>query len=204
MLKTYKFQGKIEEETLHQGLTELKVEKNDCFYKSEYEQGKLFKSGKYQIEILLKSDVEEFLKNYFSDLAHKMNIEINPTIVCEENNFNIELDTSANNVLIGKEGKNLHALLTVLRGTIHAATSFDIRVSLDISGYRKKQFQTLEYEVKKIADEVLKSGIEVSLDPMNSYERRFVHSIISSIEGINTKSIGEGRERHIVILKEEN
>lgn len=204
MIKTYKYQGKTEEDTIEQGLSELKVTKDQCFYQTNYEQGKLFKSGKYQVEILLKSDVEKFLKDYFNELAQKMNIEVNAIITCEDNNFNIELDTSVNNVLIGKEGKNLHALLTLVRQTVHAATPFGIKVSLDISGYRKRQFQVLENEVRKIAEEVAKTGIEAALDPMNSYERRFVHSIISTIKGICTKSVGEGRERHIIIEKEEN
>lgn len=202
MLKTYQYQGKTEEEVFEQSLKELTVKKEDCLYQITMEQSKLFKTKKYQLTVLLKKDVVAFIKDYFETLSNNMNVEITPTITSEENNFHIDLNTSANHVLIGKEGKNLHALLTLLRQALRVVNDFDVHVSLDIADYRKKQLEEMEKEVKKIAEEVLESGIEASLDPMNSYERRHIHSIVATIPGLATKSVGEGRERHIVIQKE--
>ena len=59
--------------------------------------------------------------------------------------------------------------------------------------------KNIEIEVRKIADEMEKSHLEVSLDPMNSYERRLVHNIINEYSNLTTESYGEGKDRHVVI-----
>ena len=71
--------------------------------------------------------------------------------------------------------------------------------SIDVANYKKNKLKKLEKEDKYIAKEVKKSKIDVSLDPMNSYERRMIHNLISNYEGLTTESIGEGKERHVVI-----
>ncbi len=77
-------------------------------------------------------------------------------------------------------------------------------MSLDIANYRAKKERNFEYEIKKVAKEVLDTKVQVALEPMNSYNRRLVHTIISGFEKLETESIGEGLERHVIIKYKED
>lgn len=199
MIKVNKFEAKTEEEALNKAMVELNCEKANLFYKSEFIEGKLFKGSKYIIEVIEKSDVKEYINSFFKELATSMNISIETEILYNNESFNITLITSNNSLLIGKEGKNLQALQNILRQSLKVKTGISIKLNLDISNYKVKKLSTLEREIKKIAREVKKSKLDVSLDPMNSYERRHIHNLISEYENLTTESIGEGKERHIVI-----
>ena len=74
---------------------------------------------------------------------------------------------------------------------------------VDVEDYKEKVNKHLEFDVKKIAREVLRTGVEAKLDPMNSYERRIVHNAINEIKGVSTISEGEEPNRCVVIKKDE-
>lgn len=199
MIKINKFEAKTEEEALNKAMIQLNCEKNNLFYKSEFIEGKLFKGSKYIIEVVEKSDVKEYINKFFKELEKNMNISIETEILYNNDSFNVTLITSNNSLLIGKEGKNLQALQNILRQSLKVKTGIIIKINLDISNYKVKKLNILEKEIKQIAKEVQNSKIDVSLDPMNSYERRHIHNLISEYENLTTESIGEGKERHIVI-----
>ncbi|MBE6159495.1 MAG: KH domain-containing protein [Lactobacillales bacterium] len=199
MIKVNKFEAKTEEDALNKAMVELNCERANLFYKSEFIEGKLFKGSKYIVEVIEKSDVKEYINSFFKELATSMNISIETEILYNNESFNITLITSNNSLLIGKEGKNLQALQNILRQSLKVKTGISIKLNLDISNYKVKKLSTLEREIKKIAREVQKTKLDVSLDPMNSYERRHIHNLISEYENLTTESTGEGKERHIVI-----
>ena len=199
MIKVNKFEAKTEEEALNKAMVELNCERENLFYKSEFVEGKLFKGSKYIVEVIEKSDVKEYINSFFKELATSMNISIETEILYNNESFNITLITSNNSLLIGKEGKNLQALQNILRQSLKVKIGISIKLNLDISNYKVKKLSTLEREIKKIAREVQKTKLDVSLDPMNSYERRHIHNLISEYENLTTESTGEGKERHIVI-----
>ena len=128
-----------------------------------------------------------------------MNIDIETEILYKNDSFNVTLLTSNNSLLIGKEGKNLTAIQNLLRQSLKVKTDMVIKVNIDISNYKEKKLKILEREIKKIAREVQKTKVDVSLDPMNSYERRYIHNVLNDYENISTESEGEGKDRHIVI-----
>ena len=74
-----------------------------------------------------------------------------------------------------------------------------IHINVDIANYKEQKLKNLESQIEEIAKEVLSSKIDAILDPMSSYERRKVHTIISTMDHLKTESVGEGNERHIVI-----
>lgn len=199
MIEVNKYEGKTEEDALNKAMIDLNCEKNNLFYKSEYEEGKLFKSSKYILEVVQKSDIKEYLNQFFKELEKEMNLKIESEILYNNDSFNIILITSNNSILIGKEGKNLQALQTILRQSLKSKTNITIKLNIDIGSYKEKKLKNLERDVKKIASEVQKTKVDVSLDPMNSYERRYIHNELSEFKNITTESEGEGKERHIVI-----
>lgn len=204
MIKIIKFEAKTVEEALNKAMIELNCEKENIFYKSEFVEGKLFKGSKYTIEVVEKSDIKEYINSFFKELSNTINISIETEILYNNDSFNITLITSNNSLLIGKEGKNLQALQNILRQSLKVQTGISIKLNIDISNYKVKKLNILEKEIRKIAKEVQNTKIDVSLDPMNSYERRHIHNLISEYENLTTESIGEGKERHIIIKYVEN
>ena len=199
MLKINKYEGKTEEDALNKAMIELNCESNNLFYTTKTVEGKLFKSGKTIVTVVQKSDIKEYINEYFKELGKTMNIDIESEVLYKNDSFNITLLTSNNSLLIGKEGKNLSAIQTLLRQSLKVKTDMSIKLNIDISNYKEKKLHQLEREVKKIAKEVQKTKVDVSLDPMNSYERRYIHNVINEWHNISTESEGEGKDRHIVI-----
>ena len=99
-----------------------------------------------------------------------------------EDILNVVLVSNNNSILIGKNGKNMTSLQYLLRQAINNDTFLNIKVNIDVANYKAKKINNLEYQVKKIAKEVLNTKIEAKLDPMNSYERRVVHNVVNNFE----------------------
>ena len=199
MLNKYEYEGKTKEEVLNKIKEELNVTEEDLYIEEKIITGKLFKSGKVILTITTKQDIKNYLKYFIENYSKLMNIEVQYEINEIDGIYNVTLVSQNNPILIGREGKTLEALQLLIRQAIKKQTGYNIKVNVDISGYKNKKLKRLEYEVKKIAYEVQKTKIDASLDPMNSYERRRIHTLISTIPNLETESIGEGKERHIVI-----
>ncbi len=119
----------------------------------------------------------------------------------KENGSLITLDGEDLNVIIGRRGETLDALqylccLAANNGGGH------YRISLNIGNYREKREETLVILAKRISAQVLKTGKSRSLEPMNPYERRIIHTAVQNIDGVVSISFGEGSGRRVVISVE--
>ena len=106
--------------------------------------------------------------------------------------------------MIGKDGKTLNAVQLLLRQAVNNNTKFNIKINLDVSDYRLRKQKNLEYEIRQIAKDVLRTKVEAKLDPMTSFDRRIVHSVVGEFEELTSESFGEGLERHVVIKYKED
>ena len=204
MLEVVKNESKSQEEALTKCLEQLNVNSNEVyFYIKEGEAG-LFGKKKYIAYVVTKYDVKEYVRNFLNELALKMNTSFNVEVNEKDGVIFGVIVSDDSGVLIGKEGKNLNAIQTILRQSLRKYGDFNIKVNLDISGYKARREKNIEREVKKIAKEVLKTKIEAKLDPMNSYERRIVHTIIAEYDGLVTQSEGEAPNRYVVIKIKED
>ncbi len=203
MLKVVKNESKTQEEALNKCLEDLNVNSSEVYSYFEEESG-LFGKKKYIAYVVTKYDVKEYVKEFLLDLAKHMNISFNTEVNEKDGVISAIIITDDSAALIGKEGKTLNSIQTILRQSIRNFGNFDIKINLDISGYKLKREKNIEREVRKIAKEVLKTKIEAKLDPMNSYERRIVHTIISSYDGLATQSEGEAPNRYVVIKIKED
>ncbi|MCI5552906.1 MAG: KH domain-containing protein [Tenericutes bacterium] len=199
MLEIVKEEAKTKEEALENILKKTNLTQDDFFLKSEFVEGKLFKSSKYIVSALKKEDVKNFITEYIENLSKLLNLDITSEILNNNEFFNITLVSDNNAILIGKEGKNLNAIQTILRQAIKTEAGINLKISVDVGNYKLKKMKNIEIEVRKIAEEMEKSHLDVSLDPMNSYERRLVHNIINEYSNLTTESFGEGKDRHVVI-----
>jgi len=195
----YVYSGKSKEEAIEKTGKEKKVKENEIYIKETEQKVGLFKNKKIDLEIIKKSDVVEELKKFIKNVTKLMGIEANLEVKPREDSVSITLYSDNNNILIGKGGRTIDALSMIAKQYIHNEIGTNFRFILDVGEYKAKQQKNIEYLAKKIAREVAKTKIEAKLDPMNSYERRLVHSILSDNDKVYTESIGEEPNRAVVI-----
>ena len=195
----YIYSGKTKEEALEKALNELNVNEKDIYVKESEQKVGLFKNKRVDLEIIKKSDVIEELKSFIKNVTKLMGVEANLEVKTRDENISITLYSENNNILIGKGGRTIDALSMIAKQYIHNEIGTNFRFILDVGEYKAKQQKNIEYLAKKVAREVGKTKIEAKLDPMNSYERRLVHSILSDNDKVYTESTGEEPNRCVVI-----
>ena len=198
-MEKYVYSGKTKEEALEKALEELMVNETEIYIKETEQKVGLFKNKKVELEIIKKVDVIEELKSFIKNITKLMGIEANLEVKNREDNVSITLYSDNNNILIGKGGRTLDSISMIAKQYIKNEIGTNFRFQLDVGEYKIKQQKNIEYLAKKVAREVAKTKIEAKLDPMNSYERRLVHSILSDNDKVYTESIGEEPNRAVVI-----
>lgn len=199
MINKYIIEGKNEQELLEKFLEENNVSETEIYYSFEKEEAKLFKSKKVILRVIKKEDIVKFSKEFINKLSENMNLDIKSEINYKEDALNVLLISDNNPILIGKEGRTLNSIQIILKQALSTQTGFQVKLNLDVSNYKAKKVKNLEYEIKKLAKDVERTKIDVTLDPMNSYERRVVHNIVSQFPSLESKSDGEGKERKVTI-----
>lgn len=193
------YEGKTEEEVILSALNDLNVKEDELLYTMNEETVGLLKKKKYVMEVVLKTDVLEFAKKYIKDIIEGMNLEVNLETRRNENNIQIKLHTNNNPIIIGKNGRTLSSLQTLVRQAIFAQSGVYTNVVLDVENYKEKKQKNIEFLAKKLAKEVQKTKMDVKMDPMNSFERRLIHEKLKDFKGIKTESEGEEPNRYVVI-----
>lgn len=198
-MEKYKFQAKSEDGLLEKALLELNLKEEEVLTKLYEEKGGLFSGKKYTLEVVKLSDISTVGKEILEELLEKLGIKANIETKIRESQIKYEIFSQNNSILIGKKGHILDSIQTYLRQAIYNAVDLYVNVSVDVEKYKEKQNYFLEKKVKKIARDVTLSKIDVKLDPMNSYERKVVHSALQGFKYIKTESEGEEPNRCVVI-----
>ena len=198
-MEKYVYSGKTKEEALEKALEELMVNESEIYIKETEQKVGLFKNKKIELEVIKKVDVVEDLKSFIKNITKLMGIEANLEVKNREDNVSITLYSDNNNILIGKGGRTLDSISMIAKQYIKNEIGTNFRFQLDVGEYKVKQQKNIEYLAKKVAKEVAKTKIEAKLDPMNSYERRLVHSVLSDNDKVYTESVGEEPNRAVVI-----
>lgn len=203
-MEKYKFQAKNEEGLLDKALNELGLKEEDVITKSYEEKGGLFSGKKYTLEVIKVSDVAEVGKEVIKELLSSLGINANIETKVRDGQIKYQLHSQSNSVLIGKNGHILDSIQTYVRQALLNTLDLYVNITIDVEGYKEKQNYFLEKRVKKIARDVTLSKVDVKLDPMNSYERKVVHSALQGFKYIKTESEGEEPNRCVVIKYVEN
>ena len=193
MIKVYNYVGQTEDECKLKCIEELDVYACDIITKSVEEDNQV------KVDLIKKEDIINYIKEYIGNVAKSMNLDINLEVRESEEIFNVVMISNNNSILIGKDGRTLNSLQTLIRQSIQNETGFNIKVNLDASNYRAKKVKYFEYDIKNIVREVQKTKMDIKLDPMNSYQRRIVHSLVNNYDNIDTESVGEEPNRCVVI-----
>ena len=123
--------------------------------------------------------------------------ELNAKVALKDGGARIALSGEGLGACIGHRGETLDALQYLC--SMVASVGGYYRISLDVGNYREKRERTLTSLANRIAAQVIRSGRSRSLEPMNPYERRIIHTAVQEIEGVTSNSVGEGDRRHVVI-----
>lgn len=199
MITFHKYEGKNLDLLKEQCIEELNDSQENIYFSSEEVDAGLFKGKKYILEAISKNEIKEYIKNYINELSNNLNIKINCEIRFDENNIKVMLVSENNNIIIGSNGKNLDAIQILIRQACKSLNKYGIKIIVDASNYKNKKEKNLQREIKNICREILNTKVEVKLDPMNSYQRRLVHSIVSEFEDLESESFGVDPERYTVI-----
>ena len=147
-------------------------------------------------------NIADKTKEHIANVLKAMDIEAEITIDYDETNgsMNIGLEGPEMGILIGKRGQTLDALQYLVSLFVNKESENYIRVKLDTENYRARRKDTLENLAKNIAFKVKRSRRSVTLEPMNSYERRIIHSALQNDKYVATRSEGDEPYRKVVVF----
>lgn len=157
--------------------------------------------GRRQVEIAeVTEETVEAVKTFLKDTLKTMGMEVEIKAEIEEDG-SLSLDMSGENmgILIGKRGQTLDSLQYLANRVANKHQSGYVRVKLDTENYRARREETLRHLAKNIAYKVKRNRRPVSLEPMNPYERRIIHSALQSDPYVTTHSEGEEPYRKVVV-----
>ena len=145
--------------------------------------------------------IEDVARNFLKEVFSAMEMEVVIDVVYreEEKAIDIELSGDEMGVLIGKRGQTLDSLQYLVSLVVNKEMEEYIRVKVDTENYRQRRRETLENLAKNIAYKVKKTKRPVSLEPMNPYERRIIHSALQNDKYVSTHSEGEEPFRKVVV-----
>ncbi len=152
-----------------------------------------------EVEATYNPTKEDIAKKYLKEILEKMEIDADVSANETEDGINVEILGETTGAVIGRRGETLDALQYLVSMTVNKNDGEYTRITLDCCGYRDKRKAILEELAQKISRSVIKTGRTSSLEPMNPYERRIIHSAIADIEGVTSKSSGEEPYRKVVI-----
>jgi len=202
-MEKFEYVGKTKDEAIENALEDLKLEISDVIIIEKEKKQGLFASKKCEIEVIKKSSIIEEVNEFLISVTKYMGIETQIEIKIRDNTVSMKMFSDNNNILIGKGGQTLTALQHIIRQMILSKYKIKMNILLDVENYKEKQIKNIEYLAKQTAREVSRTKIEAKLSPMNSYQRRIVHSILTNFRGVTTESVGTEPNRCIVIKPKE-
>lgn len=146
---------------------------------------------------VLEKEVQDFLKQVFA--AMKLEVEIVTASDADNKVIEVEFKGPEMGMLIGKRGQTLDSLQYLTNLAVNKKSESYVKVKLDTEDYRKRRKETLENLARNIAYKVKRTKRPVSLEPMNPFERRVIHSALQNDRYVSTHSEGEEPYRHVVV-----
>ena len=160
----------------------------------------LFGGAKAVVKGTLSGTAAEFAKAYLEKVLAAIGVTDFTCTVKEENNgCVISLDGENLGFIIGRRGDTLDALQYLTGLVANRVDNAYYRVTLDIGNYREKREQALITLARRLAGQTARTGRRHSLEPMNPYERRIIHTAVQDMEGVTSWSVGSEPNRHVVI-----
>lgn len=203
MLVKNRYTAKSKDEAITTAKVSLQEMEENLYIKEIEVKSGLF-NKKVEIEVIRKDDVIDYIKEYIKELIKKMGVTSNIEVKKRENIVHFTIMSNNNSILIGKNGRTLESITMIIKQVLYREIGEYFPIVIDIGEYKLSRQQRLESLAKKVAREVALSKISAKLDPMNSYERRIVHTVLADNKKIITGSEGEEPNRYVVIKARED
>lgn len=160
----------------------------------------LFGGKNAKVKVTKRINVEDSAKQFLMSLLDKMGIDTSLTVKLKQNSLFIDMAGKEMALLIGRRGQTLDSLQYLVSLVVNKERDEYLRVILDTENYRQKRKDTLEKLAFKLANRAKKIKKDITLEPMNPYERRIIHSALQNNKFVSTKSEGDEPYRKVVIF----
>ena len=201
----------VSAKTVEDALTEALVQLGATSDQVEYEVVEKGSSGflgigskSAVIKVRKKCSVEDNIREFLGKVFDAMELEVEVVITHEDNVYSVDLKGADMGVLIGKRGQTLDSLQYLANLAVNKNTEEHVKVKIDTEDYRNRRKETLENLAKNIAYKVKRTKRAVSLEPMNPFERRVIHSALQNDKFVTTHSEGDEPYRHVVVTLKRN
>ena len=196
-MKTY--EGKTLDDVIQHACQDLGITPDELTYEIIEEKKGLF-SKKVVIECYCQSMVQEYLENFVRKTLTNMEFQVETVSYTQDGRIYCNINTDNNSILIGKNGVILRAFNLIARKAVQNEFKKRFEISLDINGYKENRYRKVSAMAKRLGKQVLRTKIDVKLDPLPADERKVVHQTISDFnKHLKTESQGEGKERFTTI-----
>lgn len=152
-----------------------------------------------KVRVTLKEQRRDIAREFLEDVFEKMDVEAEMDIEEDEESLLIRINGRDSGIIIGRRGETLDALQYLTSLVVNKDKENYKRVTIDIENYRQKREETLVKLANRLASKVTKYKKSITLEPMNPYERKIIHSTLQNNKYIETYSVGEEPNRKVVI-----
>lgn len=192
------FTGKTKEEAVIMAMEGLNAKEDELIIVEKEIKKSLF-NKKAEILAITKTELNKSIRDYILKLVKDMGINAKIETKTKEDTIVFNLIAPDASILIGKNGRTIEALQNITNQMVNVNLESYYRYVIDVNDYKAKRRARLEKTAKYTAKEVAKTKVEAHLEPMNSYERRIIHSVLTNSKDVMTESEGEEPNRHVVI-----
>ena len=227
MEKSIISEGKTTNEAIEKGLEQLNVSKNmvdikvlensekrsffsilsprvvkvQLTIKEEKDHNEHIKKEKKEAELSNKEEkiVIDNISKFMTEFLEKTEENAKFNVKISKSTVYVDIESQEIGFLIGYRGETLYAFQNILSAVANKGIEQKVRVILDIEGYKAKREKALEELAEKIEKTVIKTRKSVTLEPMQAYERKIIHTKLQNSEKVETRSIGEEPRRRIVV-----
>ena len=144
--------------------------------------------------------IREYIENFVRKTLTNMEFEVETVSYIQDGRIYCNVNTNNNSILIGKNGIILRALNFIVKNAVNNEFKKRVEMSIDINGYKESRYKKMASMAKKMGKQVLRTKVDVKLDPLPADERKVIHQVIADMDShLKTESKGEGKNRFITI-----
>ena len=202
MSKVIETAGKTVDEAISAALEELgaDIDEVEVTVLEEGSRGLFVIGGRQaRVQVRLKPDPAGAGLRFLEDVFGQMDVDVDVETLEDENSVMYRISGKDSGIVIGRRGETLDALQYLTSLVVNKHSNRYVRVTMDVENYREKREETLVRLARRLADKVVRFRRSISLEPMNPYERRIIHSALQNNEFVETYSVGEDPNRKVVI-----
>jgi len=204
MLKSIEVQGRTEEEAIELALEQLGMSRDDVSVEIVEQARTGFLGLKntpaiVKVEYEAKEERTELVQTFLTGLFEHMDVDVNMDLTENDSSISVVLTSKDPGALIGRRGETLDSIQSLTNYVINRGVANRIRVNLDAENYRQRRNETLENLASRTAGKVVKYRRNMTLDPMNAFERHIIHASLQENELVSTFSVGSEPNRRVVV-----